>query len=911
MIPSNDLSLYQEILNDPNLNTEDYVAIKRGINADANINTDPKENADPSITNLKDTYLNYGYYFDNDTPDPNSRGVSSSESYDVTYNRYTDSGNMGTYKTNSEGAFNAAQSYCKSNPGYCENQKKVTDFFDNVVKSNYEKLSKQFITDLYNFLSEKKGKVTINMIGSASSSAELDYNINLSKRRTDSVEQYLKKVTVGDAKLTNFFTDGSLKVNLVGKGETPETVVFPKGSFGAGGDVNCTTEYQNGNGKTKDKIADKYSVNAMACRRVVIQSIDVIPTPPVTPAPVEVKPEIATNTPTQPSPLQKRKDGISKKIIRQLLSECDYFEVIKESDPMVYNSIKEKVKYFNPTFHSMTPEGLNARLTFLNQCVRPGETIPVIGTDNKPRHNDALNTSFGAAPILVLRIGDFFNTKIVPSTLSFTYEPLVLDMNPEGIGVQPMIANVTLSFDIIGGMGLSKPVEELQNALSFNYYANTEIYDERATATEDVSKFDALFAPEFLNEPIKTTVDNKITNDGGNTIGTILTNVPVTNGQTGEISYLTIMDKLLDVTKEYYLNIPNQMESTVKAYNYGVWQLMTQDRLYSKGFLGSSTSKNEFVIYGKPDENVQKKIDSLFTAFIRDIEDPKSTNDNYILSRLFKLNKLTEGDVNKVALNFTKYVQQYQNGFSDGIFNITNNIVQQEQSMVSVFNKVNLVCNKTDGKIIDNQTRVYNLTGRPEASKQNTTNPPADTYVEFTDDCKSVAKKFVEYNTFMVKSKVINDGTNSYTDPGIFKPKTGDLDKAQDSRMFMVLARIFEDKNKLRDFQTKLLSGDLATNKNISFLKRKLNSFCDDFRDIVMTELKAEEKITVNLRKEAEYKKFVDETAYIKGKARKFDYTTVVNPATNNQQDQEIKDLYATKNPNTDNQTFNGKIQFN
>jgi hypothetical protein len=37
----------------------------------------------------------------------------------------------------------------------------------------------------------------------------------------------------------------------------------------------------------------------------------------------------------------------------------------------------------------------------------------------------------------------------------------------------------------------------------------------------------------------------------------------------------------------------------------------------------------------------------------------------------------------------------------------------------------------------------------------------------------------------------------------------------------------------------------------------------------------------------------------------------VVNAATNKQQDQEIKDLYATKNPNTDNQTFNGKIQFN
>ena len=51
---------------------------------------------------------------------------------------------------------------------------------------------------------------------------------------------------------------------------------------------------------------------------------------------------------------------------------------------MVYDSIKDRIKYFNPAFHSMTPEGLNARLTFLNQCVRPGETIPIIGTDGRP-----------------------------------------------------------------------------------------------------------------------------------------------------------------------------------------------------------------------------------------------------------------------------------------------------------------------------------------------------------------------------------------------------------------------------------------------------------------------------------------------------------------------------------------------
>ena len=205
----------------------------------------------------------------------------------------------------------------------------------------------------------------------------------------------------------------------------------------------------------------------------------------------QVVPNTATNS-IKPEPQitveQKIKDGISKKILRNLFTECDYFQVIKETDPMVYDSIRDKIKYFSPAFHSMTPEGLNARLNFLHQCTRPGQTIPIIGPDGRPKYNDALNTSFGAPPVLVLRIGDFFHTKIIPGQLSFTYENL--DINPEGIGVQPMIAKVTLGFKIIGGMGLKEPVQELQNALSFNYYANTEIYDERATATEDTSKRD-------------------------------------------------------------------------------------------------------------------------------------------------------------------------------------------------------------------------------------------------------------------------------------------------------------------------------------------------------------------------------------------------------------------------------------
>ncbi len=106
--------------------------------------------------------------------------------------------------------------------------------------------------------------------------------------------------------------------------------------------------------------------------------------------------------------------------------------VTKESDPMVFESIKDRIKYFTPAFHSITPEGLNARLTFLQQCMRPGQTIPVIGPDGKPKYNDAQNTAFGAPPVLVLRIGDFYHTKIIPNTLGIQYDPLVFDINPEG-----------------------------------------------------------------------------------------------------------------------------------------------------------------------------------------------------------------------------------------------------------------------------------------------------------------------------------------------------------------------------------------------------------------------------------------------------------------------------------------------
>jgi hypothetical protein len=168
-----------------------------------------------------------------------------------------------------------------------------------------------------------------------------------------------------------------------------------------------------------------------------------------------------------------------------IIDESSYFDYVDANYPNYFSTISSKIKYFQPGYHSTTPEGLNTRLTFLNQCLRQG---PSIYDKNSTKDGVEVgiqpqNLSFGRPPVCILRIGDFFYTKVVINSLSIAYDGaggLQWDLNPEGIVVQPMMAKVTLNVDLIGGHSLVGPINRLQNALSFNYYANTEMYDPRA-----------------------------------------------------------------------------------------------------------------------------------------------------------------------------------------------------------------------------------------------------------------------------------------------------------------------------------------------------------------------------------------------------------------------------------------------
>lgn len=164
-------------------------------------------------------------------------------------------------------------------------------------------------------------------------------------------------------------------------------------------------------------------------------------------------------------------------------TEADYFKNIYDAKGFTYQKIVDKIKYFDPAYHSISPEGFNARLTFLQQCTRQGHTLERNDTDIENIYSTAGNLAFGRAPFCVLRIGDFINTKILIRSINFVYQNgngMQWDMNPEGIGVQPMFAKVTMQIEIIGGQSLDAPVSRLNNAVSFNYYANTGVYDKKA-----------------------------------------------------------------------------------------------------------------------------------------------------------------------------------------------------------------------------------------------------------------------------------------------------------------------------------------------------------------------------------------------------------------------------------------------
>jgi hypothetical protein len=860
-IPTKDLVAYQDILTNPKLTPEQLANVNSSINKDNTSieNSQVATNNEPSLGDFS-KFLNLGFYFNQDSPE--GEGKTTISGYESLYDNYTDAPTI-----------NSAKELSPQQP------EQINSIFNDVIISNYNTINTSLIQDIQKAIGDNKNNVTILLEGSNFKYEQEDSTIN--DRRRSSIENYFNSRITGDIKVT---------VKLDGTSNTATPSGF--------GSQDCQTVYTDPEGQF-------WSISSIACRSLRIKNINVVannvaPTPqsnvvPNTqPSINQVQQGLKPSSPV--NVMDNLKQGLSKQVLRQLLSECDYFDAIEQSNPMIYDSIKEKIKYFNPAFHSMTPEGLNSRLTFLQQCMRPGDTIPTISEDGTPQYNNSVNTAFGSPPVLVLRIGDFYNTKIIPTSLQLSYEPLLLDINPEGVGVQPMLANVSLSFNFIGGSGLKEPIDQLQNALSFNYYANTEMYDERAEATEDTSKLDKqVFQAILDSQPPVTTnnVPNQAQNNGGTYIGTTLISSATTTGETGEIKYESIMDSLVDETNKYFENIVSQCKSIVETYNYGMLQLTTEEKNYSNGNIVGDTTK----IFGKP-QNIEEKITELFDGVISDI----NGGTNPILSTLSQTT-YSANVIRDIKKNMVDYVTNLKSDTSSGLFKLIQTIVDFEQNYVQIIRKLNYVNTNSDGKILaDGSAYVFNLSATTEVNSSST--GAANTYIELTNDAKIVASDLTQ---FLVDLQTAGIDTTTYGGNGIFNAVK--LTTPEDKRFYMVMSQIFTDSSKLTSFINSIITGDLANVTNPSPLKDKFNSATYSIASTYQTEFTEEKKKINDFITGSVYTKYKTYTPYSKGKIRKFTYDT--QPAATDTQKKDLQNLYKPTNVNTDADSFLGKIKFN
>lgn len=335
--------------------------------------------------------------------------------------------------------------------------------------TNLEQISYEFTgNEIFGINADTCEITGVEVGGCASSHGYEDYNMDLCDKRRDYIEKLLKENAIGLDPTEVTYTENGGRIVEVSNvdGRADVNAIDAKLARAAYAIVHLAWNEDN---KPSNDIPEDGTV--------------------INNAPVDTIEDIAEIVETAVSNMAATTEDLSEEYTYD--NEYLYFSELKANSPMVYRNLVDKIRYFSPAYHSITPEGFNARLTFLQQCTRQGPTYSVsggqVGADSSDYLKYAGNLSFGRAPYCILRIGDFFNTKICIESMSISYDNgsgVQWDLNPEGAGVQPMYANVSITFKFFGGQDISGPIERLQNAVTSNYYANASVYDRHADTDE-------------------------------------------------------------------------------------------------------------------------------------------------------------------------------------------------------------------------------------------------------------------------------------------------------------------------------------------------------------------------------------------------------------------------------------------
>jgi len=342
----------------------------------------------------------------------------------------------------------------------------------------------------------------------------------------------------------------------------------------------------------------------------------------------------------------------------------------------------------------------NTKETLLNLILRDVE-------DNEVKVSS--NTSFGKPPVCILRIGDFFHSKIVIETIQVTYDESPLDLNPEGIGVQPMIANVSMRVNYIGGQSLENAVSQIQNALSFNFYANTEVYEPKLVRENvtngKLKKLQDLqdsLNDRLTQETLSRQINNAEANLKDDFWGTVIQNTSFTDGVDGDvISYTSLYRDFREELNSYFIDFETLLNSNLSPYFWYESVTFSSDTNYNTTYASIGNTIDERI--EKYRVNVKQYVrDSFnnvngFTTFLVSFEDNEelfSNVDDYIDS-----------------------VVDYQAEQVRLLHSVIFNIIEKRTLIRQKINQMEIILNNGfDGYIDGNDVTVIKLTQRPNLS---------------------------------------------------------------------------------------------------------------------------------------------------------------------------------------------------
>jgi outer membrane protein OmpA-like peptidoglycan-associated protein len=200
-----------------------------------------------------------GFYFYNDVP---GKTETTPQPYNYYYTSYV--GNKQTY-------IKAAANEVTTTP-YKSNSDIVSLFFTTVIEANYTKINENLLKIYNGIKANQYEKVVIDLIGTTSAPATQEYNLKLSERRNDSVKKYIRdfkpateESTLNELAITNNII---LSITKTAEGESSVSVKTVIGS---------SMVYDCGDQDSKSPSKQINTVNAMACRRVAIKNVTIVP----------------------------------------------------------------------------------------------------------------------------------------------------------------------------------------------------------------------------------------------------------------------------------------------------------------------------------------------------------------------------------------------------------------------------------------------------------------------------------------------------------------------------------------------------------------------------------------------------------------------------------------------------------